>query len=553
MDEIRSQVVKAQGRLNTELYLKRLIICWFFAFCAAVVAVAVPKVVAVEGLPANFVTWCFAIAAGVGIVASLVWMLVSRKDELDAAIEIDSRYDLRERVASSLSLPEDYQNTPAGQALLNDAVRAVKRVEVDEKFGITLGKRPWLPLVPAALAIAVVMLFDNQEAQSTVNPAATTELTKQEKENLEKTRKRLEERRKKAAEAGLKDAEELFRQLEKESKELEDAGKDKEGRKKALVKLNDLAKQLEQRQEKVGGQKELQKQLNKMKDFNKGPADKMADAMKQGDFKKAQQELKKLAEKVKNGKLSEEDKKQLQEQLKQMQQKLAEAAEAKKQAQEQLKKQIEQAKREGNTAKAGQLQQKLDQMQKQAAGNQALQKMAEQMQKAQQAMKQGDQQAAGEAMKQMMEQMEQMQQQMEEGNMLQAMMDELQMTKDAMGCQQCQGEGCQACNGGMGKGGKKPGNSKNAKGEGPGGGTRPDEKDDVRFRDSRVRQNVGKGAAVIAGEANGPNIRGEVVEQLRQEMQSQGSEPADPLIMEQLPKSRRDHAEEYFNTLREGR
>ncbi|MEQ8209316.1 MAG: hypothetical protein RH917_05740 [Lacipirellulaceae bacterium] len=551
MDEIRSQVAKAQGRLNTELYLKRLIICSLFAFSAVVVAVAVPKVVAVEGLPANFVTWCFGSAAGLGIVASLIWMLVSRKDELDAAIEIDTRYDLRERVASTLSLPEQYQDTPAGQALLNDAVRAVKRVEVDEKFGISLGKRPWLPLVPAALAIAVVMLFDNQEAQSTVNPTATTELTKQEKENLEKTRKRLEERRKKAAEAGLKDAEELFRQLEKESKDLEDAGKDKEGRKKALVKLNDLAKQLEQRQEKVGGQKELQKQLNKMKDFNKGPADKMADAMKKGDFKKAQQELKKLAEKVKNGKLSEEDKKQLQEQLKQMQQKLSKAAEAKKQAQEQLKKQIEQAKREGNTAKAGQLQQKLDQMQKQAQQNQAMQQMAQQMQKAQQAMQKGDQQAAAEAMKQMQQQLEQMQQQMEEGDMLQAMMDELQMTKDALGCQQCEGGGCQACNGG--KGGKKPSDSKNAKGEGPGGGTRPDEKDDVRFRDSRVRQNVGKGAAVIAGEANGPNIRGEVVEQLRQEMQSQGSEPADPLIMEQLPKSRRDHAEEYFNTLREGR
>ncbi|QDS97486.1 hypothetical protein [Adhaeretor mobilis] len=552
MDQIYQQVARARARLNRELFVKRLLWCWFASFTLGVFALAVPKVVAIEGLPSDYVIWCIAGAAGLGLIAATLWMLLTRKTDLDAAIEIDSRYDLRERVASSLSLPEQSLNSPAGQALVGDAVRAVQRVEVDERFRMSLGRKAWLPLVPALLGLAVTMFFDNQIAQSNVTPPST-ELTKQAQENLAKTRKRLEERRKKAAEAGLKDAEELFRQLEKESKELEAAGEKKEGRKKAMVKLNDLAKQLEKRQEKVGGQKEMQKQLNQMKDFNKGPADKLADAMKKGDWKKAQDELKKLAEKVKNGKLDENAKKQLQEQMKQMQERLANAADAQKKAQDQLKQQIEQAKREGNTAEAGKMQQQLDKMQKQAQANQQMQKMAQQMAEAQKAMEKGDQQAAGEAMDKMMEQMEQMKAQMAEGELLDAMMDDLQMAKDALGCQQCQGEGCQECNGGGGEGGENPQDSQNANGKGPGGGTRPDTKNDVRFRDSRVRQNVGKGAAVLAGEADGPNIRGEVVEQMKAEMSSQGSEPADPMVLEQLPKSRRDHAEEYFNTLREGR
>jgi hypothetical protein len=89
-------------------------------------------------------------------------------------------------------------------------------------------------------------------------------------------------------------------------------------------------------------------------------------------------------------------------------------------------------------------------------------------------------------------------------------------------------------------------------GAGRGFGPRPDEKNDTNLRDSRVRQNVGKGASVVTGEAVGPNARGQVGEAIKQEMAASASEPADPTVVEQLPKSRREHAEDYFNQLREG-
>ena len=89
-------------------------------------------------------------------------------------------------------------------------------------------------------------------------------------------------------------------------------------------------------------------------------------------------------------------------------------------------------------------------------------------------------------------------------------------------------------------------------GAGRGQGPRPDEQNAVEFQDTQVRRDPGRGAGVMTGEADGPNRRGEVASAIKAEMAALGSTPADPQVVEQLPKSRREHAEEYFNTLRTG-
>jgi hypothetical protein len=221
---------------------------------------------------------------------------------------------------------------------------------------------------------------------------------------------------------------------------------------------------------------------------------------------------------------------------------------------ENLKKQIEQQKKRGDLSKAGELQQKLDQMQQQQNQMNKLNQLAQKMGECQQCMKAGDGKGAAAALDQMMKQMEQLQQEMEEGEMLDMAMDQLQMAKDAMGCKACQGQGCQACQGGgQGNQFSDQFNEKggNGMGAGRGSGPRPDEKNDVSFRDSRVRQKTGKGGAVVAGEADGPNFRGQVVESIKKQMATEASKPADPLVLERLPKSRREHAEEYFRSFQE--
>src|SRR5262245_27741359 len=134
MDQIRKQVDRARRRLWVELFLSRLVKCCFFTLLAAVIAIAVPRVVAIENLPAQWDAWWLGGAAALGALVALTWTLVRGRSELDAAMEIDRRFDLKERVASSLSLPSDALETEAGRALLADAERAVRRLEIDERF-----------------------------------------------------------------------------------------------------------------------------------------------------------------------------------------------------------------------------------------------------------------------------------------------------------------------------------------------------------------------------------------------------------------------------------
>jgi hypothetical protein len=543
---IRKQVSRARRRLWVELLLNRLIRCWFVTLLVAAIAIAVPKLIAINNLPEQWTAWWLGGAVVAGMLVALGWTWLRGRSELDAAMEIDRRFGLKERIASSLSLSADDASTPAGNALINDALHSIGRLEINERFRIQLGRSAWLPLGPALIALVLVGFVDNKLAQSSTDPGSI-KLSKKELANTQQSlRKPLVNLKKEAAKKGLKEAEALLLEVDKKVEKLNENQLNK---KQTLVKLNDLAKQLGERREKLGGDNEMKKQLAGMKDFNKGPADKMVDAMKNGDWEKAKQELEKLKNQLKDGKLDAKAQKELMKQMDQLKQKLEQAAAERKQAIEDLKKQVEQQKQKGNLAEAGKLQQKLDQLQKQQKQSEKLGQMAKKLAEAQQAMQQGDKQAAAQAMQQMMQQMEAMQKDMAEGEMLDAAMEQLEMAKNAVGCQECMGAGCQMCQGGM--------NNRLAKmgmgmGQGQGSGPRPDEKNDVNFRDSQVKQNPGKGAAVIAGEADGPNIRGNVHEAIIEEMAAQGSQPADPLVIEQLPKAQRENAEDYFNRLREG-
>jgi hypothetical protein len=527
--------------------------CLFAALAAAAVAIAVPRVVAIESLPANWDAVWFLGAIGAGLAAAALWTIFSRRTALEAAIEIDRRFDLRERVASSLSLSEADRDSEAGRAVIDDALRVIRKVDVSDKFRIALNHRAWMLLVPASLAFLLV-LVEPREATSSVQPPSVADIQKQIKQAAESARKKLAEQRKLAEKKGLKAAEGLFQQIEQGTREL--AQNRDLDRTKAAVKLNDLAKQLAERRQQLGGNEAIRKQFQNMKNLGAGAGEKIAQAMKQGDWNKALEELDKLAKDLRDGKLDAEAQADLAKQLEKMKDKLAAAAEAHQQAMDDLKKQIEQAREQGDLTKAGQLQQKLDQLAEQMPQINQLQQMAQQLGQMQQALEQGDAQQAADAMAQMAQQLQQLQQQVNELEMLDMAMNQLEMAKGAMACAACQGAGCQACQGSMGQMGL--GNNMNAPpgmgmGEGRGSGPRPDDKNPTSSRDSQVRQKIGPGAATFGGMVEGPNVKGNVAESIKEEMANLAAEPADPVANEQLPRSRREHAGEYFNLLREGR
>jgi septal ring factor EnvC (AmiA/AmiB activator) len=560
MDQLRKQVARARRRLIIEQFLARLIWCLLGTLSLAAIAIAVPRVTVVEGLPTNWDYGWFIGAFAAAVLFACIWTFLSNRSPIDAAIEIDRRFDLRERVASSLSLSPEEQTSEAGRAVVNDALRAVSRIDVDEKFRVGVGRRAWWPLVPAAVVFALVAFVDYRQASSSVDPAASAKMEQQTKNALESFRKKLEEQRKKLAEEkGLKAADDLFKQIEEGTREL--SQKEKLDPSKAHVKLNDLAKELEQKRQRLGGDNALKEQLQKMKDLGAGPADKAAQAMKQGDWNKAVQEIDKLAKELREGKLDKAAQEQLAKQLQKMKERLEAAAEAHQQAMADLKKQIEEQKKAGNLAKAGELQQKLDQLQKQQPAMDRLQKLAQQMAQAQQGVQNADGKKAADAMAKMAQQLAQMQKDMDQMKALDAMMDQMELAKDAMACKNCNGKGCEECQGNMlgMNGGKndpldpngKPG--RNPTGQGPGIGKRPEDRGATDTRETQVRQNSRRGSATFGGLVEGPNIKGDVAQSIKEEMATRAAEPADPLTSDRLPNSRREQAEQYFQALREGK
>jgi hypothetical protein len=297
-----------------------------------------------------------------------------------------------------------------------------------------------------------------------------------------------------------------------------------------------------------------------MKDLGAGPADKAAQAMKQGDWNKALQEIDKLAKELREGKLDKAAQEQLAKQLQKMKEKLEAAAEAHQQAMADLKKQIEEQKKAGNLAKAGEIQQKLEQLQKQQPAMDRLQQLAQKMAQAQHGLQNGNGKKAADAMAQMAKQLAQMQKDMDQMKALDAMLDQMELAKDAMVCKNCNGKGCEECQGMLGMNGPmnnamnpngKPG--RNPTGQGPGIGNRPEERGDTNTRETQVRQNSRRGSATFGGLVEGPNIKGDVAQSIKEEMTTRAAEPADPLTSDRLPNSRREQAEQYFQALREGK
>jgi hypothetical protein len=558
MDQLRKQVARARRRLITEQFFSRLAGCLLAALVVAAIAIAVPRVVAIENLAENWDKYWLIGSLVTALVGAMGWTFISNRSALDAAIEIDRRFDLRERIASSLSLSADQQTSEAGQAVVNDALRAVNRINVDDQFRMQLGRRTLLPLVPAAIAFVLIAFVDNREAESSIDPNTTPKQQQQAKNAIESLRKKVaEERAKLEKDKNVEKADTLFKQIEAGTREL--AEKQKMDPTKAAVKLNDLQKQLEERRQQLGGKEGLQQQFQKMKNLGAGPAEKAAEAMKQGDLKKALEEVEKLAKELGEGKMDAAQKEQLAKQLDQMKQKLEAAVDAHKQAMEDLKKQIEQQKKQGNIAKAGELQQKLDQMQRQQAQMNKMQQLAQQMGQCQKCLQEGDGKNAAQAMQQMAQQLDQMQKDMNEMEMLNMAMEQIDMAKDAMGCKFCDGEGCQECQGNMagnnnnGQGMNPDGQPGRGMGQGVGIGARPEDRGKTNTRDTQVRTKQGRGAATLAGLVEGPNIKGEVGQSIKEEMATLAAEPADPITSDRLPNSRREHAEEYFKILRDGK
>jgi hypothetical protein len=433
MDLLQRQVRRAQRWLGLQRFVWALGWCWFGTLLVALVLILVDKF-----WPLGVAAWAWVAAAlALGILAAAAWAVVRGRGPVDAAIEIDRRFRLKERVSSTLAMSEDQRRTEAGQALIEDAVRRVKRIDVGEHFSISPGRQILLPLIPAVAAALVWWLVGPAVVDRGAQADAAT-VKNQIKESSGGLKRKLQQQKKRAEDEGLKDAQMLFEKLEEATEDLADKSTD---RKEALVKLNDLNRQMENRRQQLGGAAGIKEQLEKLDKIGQGPAEKFLKAVANGDLKSAAKELDELKSKLARNELSNEDRAQLASQLEEMKSQLQRSVEERQQRIEDLQNQLQQARAQGNDEEADRLQQQLDNLQMQSQQMNNLENLANQLGQCAQALGAGELQDASNLLDQIQSDLDDLQGQLQEMEMLGDAMDQLSQARDQMNCQQCGGFG----------------------------------------------------------------------------------------------------------------
>ena len=553
MDELERQVRRARRRLTFQSFLNRLGWCWFYAFLAALAAIFLRRWIFSD----IAAIWWLLDAFFLGFLVAIGWTVFTSKPSLEAAIEIDRRFGLKERISSALALEEEDRNSEMGRAVEADALHCAVRINVAERFVVRPPRPLLLPLLPVCAALLLAVFWHPAEAVSgTSSPGAGLVQEKPDvKKATENVRRELEKRKEEAKKGNLEDAERLFNKIEKGVKELAEKPEDKE---KTLAKLNELSRQIQERREALGGSEKLKEQMERMKSsMDRGPADKLAQALSKGDFQKAIDELQKIRDELSKSNLSDEQKEALAKQLDQMSDKLNKIADAHQKAQEDLKKQIEKAQQLGQKSEAQKLQQQLQQLQQQQPQMNALKGLASKMGMCKQSMKSGNSAQACQAMQDMQSSIAEMQSQMAEMAMLDSALEQMAQAKNQMNCQGCQGQGCKMC---QGNGDSDPDlvpksvNSKGGLKAGHGTAFGVSDKEELKAShyNTQAKQQMGQGPVLAVDQVEGPNIKGNVTQQIQTNVEATKIGTTDPLSGRSIPKKQSKQANEYMDKFLEG-
>jgi hypothetical protein len=274
-----------------------------------------------------------AVLLGVGTLAGFVLAWLRAPHRISAALALDERFGLRERVTTLLLLKPEQADSPVGQALLEDAGTRVGGLKVSERFPLAL---PWRTALPGlgALSVALAAYFaapylSNLHLGFTSNQVAQHYDPKEIQEQLDNIRKVSALTPKNADEPKT----EQLKELEAEWDKLINRSLDLKDPEKLRERVNELRNLEEKLKERFDSQKEkaektdqLKKELERLgggdRKMQDGPAKDFQDALVKGQFGKAKDVLDKLKKQLNKEGLTKEQQKQLAQEFKQIQEKL---------------------------------------------------------------------------------------------------------------------------------------------------------------------------------------------------------------------------------------
>ncbi len=542
---IDRQVTRARRLLIVQVLLRHLAVAWTVGLLlTAGWLLAEPY--ALISRP-DWLRWAV-LGGAVGALTIVAILQTVRRapSRTDAALALDDRFGLRERIVTVLSLPPGLHDSPAGSALLADAQSRVQGLKVREKFPVGL---PWSSaLVPAGgLAVALILLFYNPSFPIAQGETVANQIAPEKKKEIEKKLAELAKKPRTPEKPGERQKSEDLKRLEARLDEIatkpRDTTQQLRDRIKDLTPLEEEFKKLERdRTEKA---RLLQQQLqakDKMQpnDVPKdGPAKEFSKSLAEGDLEKAKDQLDKLTKKLENNELTEKEKEQLGKQLEDLAKKMDRMAEQ-KDKQEQLKK----------LAQAGKLspeafEREMDKIKKDKEKLKDLQKLAQKLGQCQQCLNKGDGGQAAKALGEAGEQLGKMDLDEQDLQDLKDQLDRLKDAKNAM-CKACDGEGDNESDNPnfgdqMGRGGRQEGAQ----------GRRPDgQQGKIRTFDARQQTPFNnKGQKIFDGYAPGQAFKSKPGTELVGEIQQAAQQAPDAIEVQRIPKTARDMAKGYFKNL----
>ena len=424
---LQLQIRRAYRRLQVQSVLNALVWCWVVAILlASVWCLAEPWI-----LDSTKHSLRWQIGAGLFIVATFTAIAIGWKRApslVDAALSIDERFDLRERVTTSLTLTTDQVASPAGQALLADVNQKIAALDIHSKFPLRLSG--WAALVPAAALVLGLIGVFYEPAQSKAS-LAKEELTAPPANAKELDQKMQDLKRKKnekntAENPKSEDLEKLEAELDQIANKPRNTKEEVRERIKEMTSLEQQMKEKEK--DMTDRSRALKQQLQKLDKMAaaqgaEGPTKNLEKSLAQGKFDKAKEEIERLAKQLQNNGMDEKQKEQLKEQLDKLKDKIQELAE-----QKDKERQLKEMNLDPETLKR-----ELAQLKKDTQKMKDLANLAKQLGQAQQKLKEGDSQGAADMLSKAGEQLKKMGADDKDLDDIRDQLTRLQDAKDAAG------------------------------------------------------------------------------------------------------------------------
>jgi hypothetical protein len=478
---------------------------------------------------------------GAATVLGLFLTMFRAPSRLTAALLLDERCDLRERVTTSLLLSPREVPTAAGQALMADVNSRVGDADIRAKFPVRIGWQAGLaPTLAALLAIAAFYVAPRIGQATPGGTNAKLEAVANAKEIDQKLNELKKRERPKHDQ--LRDRSEDLKKLDAELDQIANKPRTtKEELKERIKEMTQIEERMQNREKEIAQRAQtIRQQLQQMgrmgenSENQPGPAKDLQKALSEGKFDKAKEEIDRLAKKLKSNEMSAKEMEQLTKQLEDLRKKLERIAQQKDKIAE-----LERLAKENKISKET-LKKELEEIKKDSEKLKSLQQLAEKLGACQKCLKKGDAKGASQSMKEGGDQLSDLDQQGKDMDDLRDQLDRLRDAKDSMA------QGMQGQQGGQGE----PGDSPPGDNPVPASGRRPlSDPMKTKSFDAKVKGQFDKGKIVYDGLTSGGSFRKRSTAEMAGQVKQASQEEPEAIDQQRIPRSARDMAKSYFKEL----